>query len=208
MEQFTAFHGNQVLASGDLATVALAVKRVIDREIDGPIGIFDAASGRWIDIDLRGNEQDVMARFDQPAVSPESAELRGRGRPKLGVVAREVTLLPRHWEWLNSQPGGASVALRKAVDLARRANQEKDRMRVMHEAAYRFMSAMAGDFPGFEEASRALFANDAVRFDQHAAEWPEDVRCYARELGFGDDARGDGYMLVEAESGSITSTES
>jgi uncharacterized protein len=107
---------------------------------------------------------------------------RGPGRPKLGVVAREVTLLPRHWQWLSGQPGGASVALRKLVDAARHANSAKDRVRQSQEAAYRFMSAMAGDAPGFEEAARSLFAGDARRFEQCLGAWPEDVRDHTRTL--------------------------
>ncbi len=106
----------------------------------------------------------------------------GAGRPRLGVVAREVTLLPRHWQWLSSQPGGASVALRKLVDEARLANIGKDRVRQSQEAAYRFMSAMAGDAPGFEEAARALFAGDEHRFEQCISVWPEDVRDHAKRL--------------------------
>ena len=90
---------------------------------------------------------------------------RGRGRPKLGVVAREVTLLPRHWDWLNSQSGGASVALRKLVEAARLAGDDKDRTRHAQEAAYRFMTALAGNLPGYEEATRALYAADPARFD-------------------------------------------
>ena len=117
----------------------------------------------------------------QAAVVTE-APPRGPGRPKLGVVAREVTLLPRHWDWLNAQPGGASVALRKLVEEARRANEGKDRVRQSQEAAYRFMSVMAGNRPGFEEATRALFAGRAGRFDQLIEPWPEDVRHYARKL--------------------------
>ena len=90
-------------------------------------------------------------------------------------MAREVTLLPRHWDWLNSQPGGASVALRKLVEEARRTHAGKDRVRQSQEAAYRFMSAVAGNLPGFEEATRALFAANAARFDEEVARWPADV---------------------------------
>lgn len=115
------------------------------------------------------------------AVAPEAVP-RGPGRPKLGVVAREVTLLPRHWEWLNGQPGGASVALRKLVDEARRANDGKDRVRQAREAAYRFMSVMAGNERGFEEATRALFAGDRERFEEFVASWPADVRDHAKRL--------------------------
>ena len=112
---------------------------------------------------------------------PETAR-GGPGRPKLGVVAREVTLLPRHWQWLSSQPEGASVVLRKLVEEARRANAGKDGVRRSQEAANRFMSVMAGDAPGFEEAARALFAGDAERFDQRVEGWPADLRDHARTL--------------------------
>ncbi|MDT8324349.1 MAG: DUF2239 family protein [Bacteroidota bacterium] len=101
---------------------------------------------------------------------------RGPGRPKLGVVSREVTLLPRHWEWLSTQPGGASVTLRKLVETARKANSGKDRIRRAQEITYRFMNAVGGDLPGYEEALRALYAPDAARFASLVADWPKDVR--------------------------------
>jgi hypothetical protein len=114
-------------------------------------------------------------------------EPRGRGRPKLGVVAREVTLLPRHWEWLNAQPGGASVALRKLVEAARRGNGDSDRSRAARDAAYHFMSAMAGDLPHFEDAARALFADDRRNFTILIAAWPDDVRDHIVRLAFSPD---------------------
>ena len=117
-----------------------------------------------------------------------AGEPRGRGRPKLGVVAREITLLPRHWEWLGTQPGGASVALRKLVEEARRANGDVDRARAAKEAAYRFMSTMAGNLAGFEEASRALFADDRRRFVGLIAGWPDDIRDHVVKLAFSDRA--------------------
>jgi len=110
----------------------------------------------------------------------------GRGRPKLGVVAREVTLLPRHWEWLGAQPGGASVALRKLVEVARRASGDRDRGRAARDAAYHFMSVMAGNLPGFEEASRALFADDRRRFAELISGWPGDIRDHVVKLAFSD----------------------
>ncbi|MGH8444214.1 MAG: DUF2239 family protein, partial [Solimonas sp.] len=130
----------------------------------------------------------IAARYAAPAPAAEEEaggeEPRGRGRPKLGVVAREVTLLPRHWDWLATQPGGASVALRKLVEDARRANAEKDRTRARHERAYHFISAIAGNLPGFEAATRALFADDGATFRKHIAKWPRDVREHAARLGF------------------------
>jgi hypothetical protein len=104
------------------------------------------------------------------------------------VVAREVTLLPRHWEWLGAQPGGASVALRKLVDEARRASGDKDRERQARDAAYHFMSTMAGNLPQFEEASRALFADDRRRFTGLIADWPVDVRDHIVKLAYSDRA--------------------
>lgn len=187
----TAFEGVRRLASGALKDVALAVKAATERDGGASVLIFDDQTSRPIELDLRGSPSDVLARLadrqDGEARQTESASdeptaSRGRGRPKLGVVAREVTLLPRHWEWLNGQPGGASVALRKLVDAARGASEGKDRMRQAQEAAYRFMTAMAGDLAGYEEATRALYANDAARFDAMTAAWPVDVRDHARKL--------------------------
>jgi hypothetical protein len=159
-----------------------------------PIVVFDDTNGRPIDLDLRGTERDVVARLPPAANLPTPAddvaapEPRGRGRPRLGVVAREITLLPRHWEWLGVQPGGASVALRKLVEEARRTSGDRDRSRAAREAAYHFMSTMAGNLPGFEEASRALFADDRRRFGELIAGWPGDIRDHIVKLAFSDHA--------------------
>jgi hypothetical protein len=191
---FTAFVGPTRLAAGPLAEVAIAVMQASRRPATPPIIIFSDATGQPIDLDLRGTERDVIARLPQPASPPDveteetTAGPRGRGRPKLGVVAREVTLLPRHWEWLGAQPGGASVALRKLVEEARRANGDADRVRTARDAAYRFMSVMAGNLAGFEEASRALFADDRRRFVGLVAGWPDDIRDHVVKLAFSDRA--------------------
>ena len=182
IEIFTAFEGARRLTSGPLAEVALALK-AITRPVASPIQVFSDATGRSIDLDLRGSTAEIAARHGAGEATP-----RGRGRPKLGVVAREVTLLPRHWEWLNAQPGGASVALRKLVDAARRTSGDADRQRTAREAAYHFMSAMAGNFPGFEEASRALFADDRRRFAGLIAAWPADIRDHVVKLAYSDRA--------------------
>src|SRR6266481_5473196 len=192
---FTAFLGHQRLVSGPLAEVALAVLTASQSAAAEPIVIFDDANGRPIDLDLRGTERDIVARLPQPAPNsetpeddPSAPEPRGRGRPKLGVVAREVTLLPRHWEWLGAQPGGASVALRKLVEEARRASGDRDRSRAARDAAYHFMAVMAGDLARFEEASRALFADDRRRFVELIAGWPGDIRDHIVWLAFSDRA--------------------
>jgi uncharacterized protein len=188
---YTVFAGTHRITSGTLADVAAAARRALDAGSQEPILIFDDETARVVDVDLRGTPEDIAERFggarngegaDGSSPYRETLTPRGRGRPKLGVVAREVTLLPRHWEWLASQPGGASAAVRRLVDAARQTSVDKDRSRAAKEIAYRFMSAMAGNEPGFEEATRALFANNAARFVEMTASWPRDVRDYARRL--------------------------
>src|SRR4051812_49164964 len=150
-QTFTAFEGQRRLVSGLLPEVALAVKRA-EQGGSGRTAIFSDATGRPVDLDLRGSDDEILARLPPGPAAPEESALsepRGRGRPRLGVVAREVTLLPRHWEWLNAQPGGASVALRKLVEAAGRAHGDKDRSRAARDAAYHFMSAAAGNLPSF-----------------------------------------------------------
>lgn len=183
----TSFHEHQQIASGSLHEVALITKQAIEHGAVGTVLIFDDATGRLLDVDLQGTAEEILRRLSPPVDADIGADKsRDRGRPKLGVVAREVTLLPRHWEWLAAQPGGASATLRKLVDEARRANSEKEKLRSAQERAYHFMSAIAGDMPGFEEASRALFANDQSRFTEYSAAWPKDVRDYAIRLAFGE----------------------
>ncbi|MGA2776035.1 MAG: DUF2239 family protein [Steroidobacteraceae bacterium] len=184
LDRFTVFEGQRRFASGSLRDVAIAVKRRSASPASfasGPVLIFDDQTGRSIDVDLRGSEAEILARLEPPA---PSAEPKARGRPKLGVIAREVTLLPRHWAWLTAQPGGASVALRKLVEEASRASRGKDELRRRHEAAYHFMAAMVGDLPGFEEAARALFANDRARLLREIAAWPSGVREHVVTLAY------------------------
>jgi uncharacterized protein len=184
---YVAFAGDRCIASGDLRTVARTAKETHDRQRDATILLFDGNSGP-VEIDFRGSIDDVLARLPRQAEPPTAAEEtavaapRGPGRPKLGVVAREVTLLPRHWEWLAQQSGGASVALRRLVDDARRANKDIDRIRHARETAYRFIAVMGGNKPHYEEVARALFAGDAERFEAWTASWPTDVRDHARRL--------------------------
>jgi uncharacterized protein len=184
---YIAFEGDRCIGSGDLRDVARSARQALGRQPDASILIFNGSTSALVDVDFRGSVDDVVARIplaEPPAADEDTAVAfpRGPGRPKLGVVAREITLLPRHWDWLAQQKGGASVAIRKLVDEARRNNEGSDRIRLAQEAAYRFMSAMAGNRPHFEEAIRALFAGDAKRFEQLIAEWPADVRDHAARL--------------------------
>jgi hypothetical protein len=174
-----AFAGHRLLARGPAAEVVAAVKAAT--EAGEAVLTFDAVDGRVVDLDLRGDLAAVLARLSS---APE-AEKRGPGRPKLGVTAREVTLLPRHWDWLSGQPGGASVALRKLVEGALREAEGPDRARRSKEAAYRFMTAIAGDLPGYEAAPRMLFAGDGAGFAAAVEGWPEGVRDTVRGRGVG-----------------------
>lgn len=181
--RWIAFAQTRCIAIGTPTEVTAAVKAFTDEQPDVGVLVFDAISSRPVEIDLRGSLAEVLARLPPPAeMLMPTPEPRTVGRPKLGVVPREVTLLPRHWEWLASQPGGASVALRKLVEQAMRVNSAADQVRQAQEATYRFMQAMAGNESGYEEASRALFAGNTEAFHVHTATWPEDVREHARRL--------------------------
>ncbi|RKR43438.1 DUF2239 family protein [Paraburkholderia sp. BL17N1] len=187
----TAFEGHRRIASGALPDVALVVREVLARGEQAPVLVFDDVTSRPVEFDLRGTPDEIVARLASEDDGAQTAHAiddaaedtpRGRGRPKLGVVAREITLLPRHWDWLNGQSGGASVALRKLVDAARVAGENKDRQRAAQEAAYRFMTALAGNLPRYEDATRALYADERRRFDEIVAAWPQDVRDYTLRL--------------------------
>ena len=186
----TAFAGGHRIASGELRHVALLIRKAMDRDPRAVIHVFDDRDGRRIEIDLRGSVADLLKRIAAPGAgvkvasdrAPVSASRNGPGRPRLGVVAREVTLLPRHWQWLSVQPGGASVALRTLLDDAHRRHAGGDRRRAAQDATYRFMAAMAADAPGFDDAARALFAADAHRFEEYVAQWPDDIREHAQML--------------------------
>ena len=162
----TAFLGTERLASGSLADIVLAIR-------DRPHAlVFEDETGRQVDLDTRGSEAEIRARYAPPT--------KGPGRPRLGVIAREVTLLPRHWDWLAQQPGGASVALRKLVEAA--AKGPKAGRNAARDAAYRFASAMAGNLPGFEEAMRALYAGKRKRFHRELDGWPPDIRTHLEKM--------------------------
>ena len=205
---YTAFSHGRRVAHGrydDIARALVAAVAATQADVPAPWLVFDDATGAPIDTPplpqdaarLKAGRAgraaisaaQALAKADECSPAPRAA-----GRPRLGVVAREVTLLPRHWEWLSVQPGGASAALRRLIDKARKDNKSADSRRAASERSYKFMSAIAGDRPQFEEAARALFAGDAVRFAGHVADWPPDVREYLMQLAeaafLADDAQG------------------
>ncbi|MGL6160741.1 DUF2239 family protein [Microbulbifer sp.] len=181
----TAFLEERRIASGGLTAVAAEVVDSVAGEQLSDVLIFDNTDSRIIEVDFRGSREEVLRRLKPPkpeGLGDGQTPRRKRGRPKLGVVAREVTLLPRHWEWLASQPGGASVVLRRLVEQARLKNSHKDRTRRAQESCYHFMSAMAGNLPHFEEAARALFAGERDIYHREIASWPEDIRAHSARL--------------------------
>lgn len=191
--QFLLFENHLCLTEAPASQLApLLLTRFADEQ-RGTLLVFDADTGTQLDLDLSLDQRTIAQQLGElsvpraAAVDPEPAAQsepvrRGPGRPKLGVVSREVTLLPRHWAWLNDQPGGASVSLRKLVEKARKAGAEKDQMRKAQECTYRFINTLAGNLSGFEEACRALYAADAAGFAAQTQDWPSDVRKHARRL--------------------------
>lgn len=189
--QIVAFQGNRLIAEGSLESVIPEIRAAEGSDTPDSAVVFDATTSELVGLDLRGTVDESIARARAAIpggprlaapLQEDPGQPRGPGRPKLGVVAREVTLLPRHWDWLAVQPGGASAALRRLVDQARSANSGRDRVRRAQESAYRFMSSMLGDATGFEEATRALFASDRARFEANSESWPPDLRTHARRL--------------------------
>lgn len=177
------FSGDRLVASGPLSSAAIEAKRVLDARPDRPLVILGTDDAATIEVDFRGSVDDVAARLAASTPTGAGAPIeRGPGRPKMGVVAREVTLLPRHWAWLNARPGGASATLRKLVEMEMRRSVDDDRRRAARDRTHRFMTVVAGDIPGFEEASRALFAGNRDLFNDRTAPWPLDVRDTARRF--------------------------
>ena len=173
---YTAFAGDSLLLSGALPLVVSGLKSRFDRKGGDGVFIFRDDSGSEVDFDLTGTLEEVLAR-----VLPKP-EPQGRGRPKLGVVSREISLLPRHWAWLDEQPHGNSAAIRRLIDDARKKEPDRAQVRKAHGAASRVMSTLAGNLSNFEEASRALFARDERSFRKLVKAWPGDVRKYLARL--------------------------
>lgn len=191
--RYIAFARGKRVAGGTPRETVRAIKS-LPADVLGEVIIFDSTTSEQVELDLRGSMAAALKRLPRDSIGrkapvPEVAEnARGAGRPKLGVVSREVTLLPRHWQWLGEQPGGASVALRKLIDQARRASLTSNRVRKARDAAYRFMHAVAGNEPGFEEAVRALFAGDDPKFAVLVAAWPRDIAEHAQRLASAADS--------------------
>ncbi len=184
MHRIIVFRDGRQIAAGPIGEVAPGLKAAPEGWL-----ALDLGTGRVVDLDLSGTAAEIAARYTpEPAPNPAPGPAarpgtpRGRGRPRLGVSAREVTLLPRHWDWLATQPGGASAALRRLVETASRAARDADARRAAQEATYHAMQALAGDLPGYEEALRALFARDRTGFEARLTPWPTDLKTFFLHL--------------------------
>ena len=185
MNTYTAFDGNKRAFRGPLQEVALKIKKRMGKAENSAILVFSDATGKAMDLNFQGSEKDVLKRlgiFVGEGDAPAGADTPGPGRPKLGVISREVSLLPRQWEWLASQAGGASAILRRLVDEAKKKAGDGHSSKQIQERTYKFMSALAGDLQGYEEALRALYKKDEKKFLAQTQEWPQDVRAHAIEL--------------------------
>ena len=176
-QTYTAFIGGTSIAEGTLTELLTKLKPRFDHGSSEIVVVFDDLTGRQVDFDMRGTLEEVIAR-----AMPQAQPRTGPGRPRLGVVSREVSLLPRHWDWLEDQPNGASAALRRLIDQERHREPTAQKSRQAVEAISRFITAMAGNYPGYEEASRALFAGDRQRFIALIRDWPPDVSGLARRM--------------------------
>ncbi|MBZ0255406.1 DUF2239 family protein [bacterium] len=184
-EKYTAFQGDKRFAKGSLKDVVLSAKQSVPENEWHTVLFFNDASGRTMDFALNGTEEELLKRLSIFAPEQKQEAPKGPGRPKLGVVSREISLLPRHWEWLATQSGGASSTLRKLVDAEQKKSSAKDQIKQAQTRAYNFMSAIAGDLPQYEEAIRALFAHDQDAFKKQMAKWPKDIRTHAVQLAKG-----------------------
>jgi hypothetical protein len=181
-DTYTAFEGGHRLFQGPLQEVVLKIKKRLGKAENSSILIFSDITGKTMDFNFHGSEGDVLKRLEVYVSTENNKETSGPGRPKLGVVSREVSLLPRHWEWLATQPGGASATLRKLIEEAKKKSSTHISIKQVQERAYRFMSVIAGDLEGYEEALRALYKYDRKSFLLHIQEWPRDIKNHVLEM--------------------------
>ena len=185
-DTYTAFEGTSLIHRGVLTDVVQKVKKRMTKSGAGSFLIFSDSTGKTMEFNFQGTESEVLRRLDVFTSREESgrdeARAAGPGRPKLGVVSREVSLLPRQWEWLATQSGGASATLRKLVDEAKKKSAGTSEVKQAQERAYKFMSVLAGDLPNYEEALRSLYRRDRRKFSELIRDWPEDVRAHAQSL--------------------------
>jgi len=186
--QVVGFVGWELVARGTLDEVVAACRLASAQRPNQRTAFFDDVSGHAVEAPVaptatRSPSEGVSPIVrSAPAAEREASDAtgpqrkRGPGRPRLGVVSREVSLLPRHWEWLSAQRGGTSATLRRVIDAARKADGGTTERRRTIDAAHRFLWDIAGDLPCFEELTRALYAEQFQRVADLSCSWPTGVR--------------------------------
>jgi hypothetical protein len=179
---YTAFEGHSLLCQGDLSSVVLKAKRRLDKGSQKPLLIFSDSTGKSMDFNFQGSETEVLKRLEVYTAEVPKENSAGPGRPKLGVISREVSLLPKHWEWLASQSGGASATLRKIVEDLMKKESAGPTLKQQQERVYRVMSVLAGDLPNYEQALRVLYRKDGKEFGKIVSDWPKDIASHLNTL--------------------------
>lgn len=200
---YTAFEGTSRFFHGSFQDVVLKIKERLGRAENSPMLIFSDETGKTMDFNFQGSTREVLKRLETYVSRQQSQPSSGPGRPRLGVISREISLLPRHWEWLANQPGGTSATIRNLVEEARKRSSSRPGIRQLQERAYRVMSGLAGDMQNYQEALRALYRADRKKFLLHIEEWPADVRSYVIELAqpvFKNERQARRKTVVQAES--------
>ena len=183
LNTYTAFEDHKILSQGILEDVVLKVKKRLEKSPESQIVIYSDATGKSMDFNFQGSEKEVLKRLEVYTTPENTTEVSsGPGRPKLGVISREVSLLPKHWEWLATQSGGASNTLRKLVEENMKKTSGVLTVKTAQERTYKFMSVEAGDLENYEEALRALYRKDKERFAIEIKTWPRDVQKHILEL--------------------------
>jgi hypothetical protein len=183
VNKYSAFEDAKLLFQGELSDVVLKIKKYLGSDRNSAILIFSEDTGKLMDFNFQGTTQAVLKRLEVFTSAEQMNPSSGPGRPRLGVVSREVSLLPRHWEWLAARSGGASATIRLLVEEAQKKSSTNPSIKQMQERVYRVMSVLAGDFHGYEEALRALYKRDRKSFVSRIETWPKDVQKYLNDLG-------------------------
>ena len=182
MMTYTAFEGFQICAHGSLDSVAISIKQRLKKDPTTQFLIFSNSSGKQMDLDLSGSQKVILERLKIYQASHFSPAT-GPGRPKLGVISREVSLLPQHWEWLSNQSGGASATIRRLVDeKIKEPVSAENQIKQAQEVVYRVLSSLAGNLPNYEDVIRFLYRRDKKSFRNAMSDWPKDVVSHTMAL--------------------------
>lgn len=166
--RYTAFRGDTRIITDSLFNVALALQKQSEMNVL----VFNDQTGQQIDLDLSGSEDDLKQRYT------EVEYVKKVGRPKLGVISREITLQQKHWNWLDQQSSSASAVIRKLIDKELNDPSSESNIMLAKQAIDHFMLAMLGNMPNYEEATRALYQGNKSHFLALIHNYPKDLKVY------------------------------